>query len=208
METALDTHVDELKERFPEELVDRSWRNYVLAVGIPCGMFCCFPIALAAFDSSIDVHGPARWFAAAFLSVLFLCFGSLILFSSASILHRRLKANLPTVRLRVTELTLECGNVSVTADIRQCRVRRGRACSMRIAAVPMGIKMYCWFPVILIHMPPFERAIAGVYYSHNVVPVGYDKQSLKRWEQALLPLVGEPSNRDSARPAVAPSHDT
>lgn len=196
MDTTVDRPDEVLVEQFPDELVDRSWRNYLLFIGIPCAVFCCFPFLIAA---SLPADGLAHWFAAALVAAMLLAFTSLLVLSTGSDLHRRLRSNLPTVQLHREELTLQCGHATVTADIRQCRVRRGRACSMRICAVPVGITMYCWFPVILIHMPPFERTIAGVYYSRSVVAVGLDEQSLNRWERALLPLVGEPSDEPKSR---------
>ena len=199
MERTIESHSDVLMEKFPEELVDRSWRNYVLSTCIPCSIFCCFPLFVAAFDSSIAADGPMRWIAATGLSVMMLCFLALILLSTALVLHNRLRSNLPTVKLRAGELTLRCGGARLSADIRECKVKRGSASRMRISAVPMGITLYCWFPVILIHMPPFERTIAGIHYSRNIVAVGLTDSSLKQWENALAPFVGEPSDAPKDR---------
>ncbi len=192
MESNIDTTRDAIIERFPMELVTRSWWYYVCSIGIPCGVFCFLPFLVAATDTNLDGDGPIIWLAAAGLTAMLLSFCALLVFSTASVLHRRLRSNLPSVELRNDMVTLRIGqHTSLSADVSECRIRRGRAYRMRIGAVPWGITMFCWFPVILIDLPPFERTFVGVYYSRNTVAVGLTTESLLQWERALLQHVGE-----------------
>lgn len=96
------------------------------------------------------------------------------------------------VELQADAIVVRYGKHKLKASVKDCRVRLGRAGSMRLAG---GVVMWSWLPVILIDLPPFWIARLGLR-NHprriNTVAVGYTPESRARWERALLAVLNLP----------------
>ncbi|WP_168564954.1 hypothetical protein [Crateriforma spongiae] len=98
--------------------------------------------------------------------------------------------NLPVVELTGRKLTLIWGSPLIVADAADCNFRVGRPWKMKRNArsarpfLPFGNH-----DLILIDFPPLQTGFWGGIWSYNTAPVGYTKDSLNDWANALAAIV-------------------
>jgi len=165
-----------VSETLPVSLVDASWRNYIIGVGVPMALFCL------AFSIGAWFH--SGWTTSLLTSLILWPFGLAFVFGTARVLNHNLRTRIPTVELWNDELVVLYGERKLAAKIKDCHVRRGRAVWMRLVG---GVKLYCWCPVILIDLPSYWSSRIGIRLPpRNTVAVGYSTEMQHKSERALL----------------------
>jgi hypothetical protein len=98
----------------------------------------------------------------------------------------RFASSVPEVELQGDIITLRWGNETIQAKVNDCHFRVGRAWQMKKNSrsarplLPFGKT-----DLILIDFPPLKRGLFGKIRSYNTAPVGYTKESLAKWNEAL-----------------------
>ena len=100
--------------------------------------------------------------------------------------------SLPVVELRGDTIVLDWGSEIIKAKKEQCHFRIGRAWQMKFGSrgarplLPFGRH-----DLILIDFPPLQKSVLGKVWGHTTAPVGYTKESLVLWIEALRWLVDD-----------------
>ncbi|MEM6471542.1 MAG: hypothetical protein AAF802_18420 [Planctomycetota bacterium] len=169
-----------LVETVPAGVVQSSVRTYRRVLVLAVVGFSCLVTSTVALDGDIG------WQSALIGGLCLLTPGTLFVIGLAAVMRHELGIRIPKVELLEDELVVRYGNRVLNANVKDCRLRRGRASMMRLPGCP---KLHCDSSVILIDIPQsaLSTRIPTLWVTRVKVAVGYTDDSRVLWERALTP---------------------
>lgn len=164
---------DEFAESIPIELVNASFKNYVVWFSLPITVLCILWGAIAGTIIPLLVFWPI---------------GILIVLAVGTSSHFALKNQIPTVSLKKRKVLVCYGDQGINADIGECRLRYGRASSMRLTGrLPLGgVRIWTFTRVILVDFP-----VSAGSARYNTAAVGFTDEMQARWQHRMRHLLDE-----------------
>lgn len=140
--------------------------------------FCCILTLLVARDAEVG------WRSAIVVGIGLFILGTFMSMGLVAVMRHELGIRIPTVELRQDELTVRYGKRELNANVKDCRLRRGRAYMMHLPGCP---RLNCSQSVILLDFPraTVSKRMSLLWGSKVRVAVGYTDEMLSDWEQAL-----------------------
>ncbi len=180
-----------LVETVPTAVVQSSLRNFRRLLIWTVVAFYCLMTLLVARDAEVGFQSAMIGGLCLFLPSTLLALGL------AAAMRHELTIRIPTVELKEDEVTVLYGKRVLNANVKDCRLHRGRAYMMRLPGCP---RLHCYLPVILIDFPrsSLSRKTALLWGTRVRVVVGLSDEMRTKWEGALL-AASEPERKARRR---------